>query len=75
MMVSLINYHLNLGAVFQITFERRRRFQKPEPDWRAQTKLQFGASPIGSVKAFENVVKRQKRLTRAAERRRAFDLC
>ena len=40
------------------------RFQKPEPDWRAQTKLQFGASPGGSAKAVENVVEQWRQYIR-----------
>lgn len=41
-------------------------FEILNPIGERKINLNFSASPIGSVKAFENVVKRQKRLTRAA---------
>jgi hypothetical protein len=41
-------------------------FKSLNPIGERKINLNFSASPIGSVKAFENGVKRQKRLTRAA---------
>jgi hypothetical protein len=41
-------------------------FKSLNPIGERKINLNFRANPIGSVKAFENVVKRQKRLTRAA---------
>jgi hypothetical protein len=41
-------------------------FKRLNPIGERKININFSANPIGSVKAFENVVKRQKRLTQAA---------